>query len=187
VKIRKKLTRLEKDWYVLLSTQFFTLIPNMMFILHNNWLLMEKSEICRQNFELFVRHVEKMDIYSKKIILEKKRFVFLFAFKWYMTIREKFHNQRGDRFARRGSSCCRELNIPSNMLNTNILCFETKRYTDGLTFLWGIRIYQIWKITVNGKGKIWSFLRVMQIFCFLGTVSILRISSRKLDRIRIKR
>ncbi len=42
---------------------------------------MDKSEIYRQNFGLFVRNVKKMDIFSKKIILGKKQCVFLFTFK----------------------------------------------------------------------------------------------------------
>ncbi len=125
----------------------------MMYILHNNWLLIEKSEIYSQNFELFVRNVEKMDIYSKKIILEKKRFVLLFAFKWFMTMRGKFQNQWGDRFAREGEQLMLSRAYSIKMSNTDILCFETKRYTIILTFWWGIRIYQTWKITVNGRGQ----------------------------------
>ncbi len=64
---------------------------------------MDKSEIYRQNFELFVRNVEKMDIFSEKIILGKKGFLILLAFKWHMTIWEKSQNQGGDRFARRAA------------------------------------------------------------------------------------
>ena len=57
------------------------LIPNMIFILHNNLLVMEKFEILGAEFDLFASDLEKVGISSKKATLEKKeRCILLFAF-----------------------------------------------------------------------------------------------------------
>ena len=90
---------------------------------------------------------------SKKY-LKKKRYVLLFTFKWWfewrMTIGEKFQNQGGDRFTREVAHFVECLLLP-RLCNKGILFFVTQRYKIRLSFWWRIRIYQIQKITVNGR------------------------------------
>jgi hypothetical protein len=86
----------------------------------------------------------------------KTRCVLLLPFKWWfewcMMIREKFQNQGGDRFARDVAHFIGCL-LLSKLCNTGILVFMTQWYMIIISFSWGIRIYQIRKITVNERGQ----------------------------------
>ena len=85
----------------------------------------------------------------------KKRCVLFFSFKWRfewrMTIGEKFQNQGGDRFTRKVVHEVTHL-LLSKFFNTGILFFVTQSHMIRLSFRWWIRIYQIQKVTVSGRG-----------------------------------
>jgi hypothetical protein len=86
----------------------------------------------------------------------KKRCVLFFSFKWRfewrMTIGEKFQNQGGDRFARNVVHDIAHLPL-SKFFYTGILFFMAQRHLIRLSFRCWIRIYQIQKVTVRGRGR----------------------------------
>jgi len=145
------------------------LIPNMIFILYTNWLLVQKARFIGWIRIFVARDLEKMCFLSKKAILEKKRCTLLFAFKcwfeWRMMIGEKFQNQGGDRFAR-GVAHFVEYLLLSKLCSTGILFFVTKKYMIRLSFWWWIQIYQIRKVTVNGRTQNLKFSQSNAIFLF---------------------
>jgi len=120
----------------------------------------------------------------------KKRCVLFFSFKWRfewrMTIGEKFQNQGGDRFAR---NVVHDIaHLPYRNSSTRGFCSLWLKGTwlDSV-FDAESEYIKFRKLQWEEEDEISSFLKVIQILCFFGTLSILRISTRKLDRIRIKR
>ena len=79
-------------------------------------------------------------------------FSFKWRIEWRMTIGEKIQNQGGDRFARKVVYHVTHL-LLSKFFNMGILFLVAQRHMIRVSFRWWIRIYQIQKVTVSGRGR----------------------------------
>ncbi len=163
----------------------------MMFILHNNWLLVQKGEVYGQNSCFFsISDLETLSFLGNRTILEKKRCVLLFSvkrqFEWCMMIKEKFQNQGGDRFAR-GESYYIECLLVSKSWDGDFLFLRLKSTWLDSVFDAESEYIKFRKLKSVEEVEILSLLIIMQSFRFFHALRILRISPRKVARIWIRR
>jgi hypothetical protein len=166
------------------------LIPNMIFILHNNWLLIQKGEIYGQNSYFFASDLEKVSFCSNRTILEKSNTCFCSAWEG---------DFNGVWWSKKSFKMREEIGLQEKWLITSSAYSCRDCATESFCFLWlrstwldsvfdGEFEYVHFRNSKRVEGvEISSFLTMMQIFRFFYALRILKFFLRKLDRIQIKR